>query len=674
MTFVFIQARLGSSRLPNKSLLPLLDNLTVLDCIYNRCRLANVDDVIVCTTTSKHDEEICIHCKNNDYKFFCGSENDVLDRFFHCANLLNAQTIIRITCDCPFIDFKIINAMLYIFLKKKLSFYSMEYSNGSHSFPDGFDVEIMNFSTLKTTYLSTDDVADREHVTPYMKKNFAKEYFKLDSLKQKFNFIDYSNLHLSLDTFDDYVFIQNIFKHFNNNFFDISDILNYLDDRHFIENKDGKESKNKGQILYQQAKNIISGGNQFLSKRPEMFLPDLWPAYYQTAKGIEVTTLDGEKLLDFGYMAIGACSIGYSNEEINKAVIKSVERGTVSTLNSPNEVLLAKKLCSLHPWAQSVRYARTSGEACSMAIRIARAFTKKDKVAFCGYHGWHDWYLSANLNSQNSLDNHLISGLSTDGVPSVLKNTAFPFRYNNLDELLDIIKNHDIGTIIMEPMRSEKPKNNFLENIRKLCDEKNIILIFDEVSSGFRVNNGGLHLTFNVIPDIAVFGKALGNGFPISAIIGKKFVMDMAQQTFMSSTNWSEDIGLSAGIAVIDFYLKYDVANYLNELGIYFRSKLQSIIDLLNMNITISGLNSMLTFTFNYPKALVMRTIFTKLMLENGIIAKNSIYLSFSHNKKNIDYYLDKIQNVFHYLNKNYDILENLIETPLAHTGFARLT
>ena len=183
----------------------------------------------------------------------------------------------------------------------------------------------------------------------------------------------------------------------------------------------------------------------------------------------------------------------------------------MSTLNCPEEVELCERLLALHPWADMARLARTGGEASAMCVRIARAASGKEKIAFCGYHGWHDWYLSSNLKNKNNLKSHLMGGLEANGVPKSLKNTAFPFQYNRFDELEKIVKNHDIGTIKMEVSRNFKPENNFLKKIRDLCNKKNIVLIFDECSSGFRQTNGGLHKIYNVEPDIAWFGKAMGN-------------------------------------------------------------------------------------------------------------------------------------------------------------------
>ena len=312
----------------------------------------------------------------------------------------------------------------------------------------------------------------------------------------------------------------------------------------------------KGIALWNKAKKIIPGGTQLLSKRSEQFLPDQWPSYFQKAKGVEVWDLDGNKFIDMSYMGLGACSLGYADEDVNKAVGKVIRDGSMCTLNSPEEVELGEIFLKIHPWAKAIRYARTGGEAMAIAVRIARAYKGKDKVAFCGYHGWSDWYLAANLADKKNLDGQLLPGLDPTGVPRCLQGTAIPFHYNKIGELEKIVQKNDVGAIVMEPRRDQPPENNFLHRVRKIADKIGAVLIFDEVSAGFRMNIGGIHLIYKVFPDIAVFAKGISNGYPMAAIIGKREVMDAAQRTFISSTYWTERVGPAAAIATIKKFQK----------------------------------------------------------------------------------------------------------------------
>ena len=266
---------------------------------------------------------------------------------------------------------------------------------------------------------------------------------------------------------------------------------------------------NKGSQLWQQAKQLIPGGNQLLSKRSEMFLPQGWPAYYQKAKGVSVWDLEGREYIDMSIMGMGACILGYAHDRVNEVVKTAIDQGNMNTLNCYEEVELAQKLIELHPWPSMVRFARTGGEACELAIRISRAASHKDKIAFCGYHGWKDWYLSANLNHSDNLKTHLLDGLEPRGVPQVLKDSVFPFHYGDLSELKNIFFSHqDIGTIIMEVQRN-KIDVEFLKGVRQLATERKAHLIFDEVSSGFHLRTGGSHLLYDVNPDLVVLGKKI---------------------------------------------------------------------------------------------------------------------------------------------------------------------
>ena len=275
------------------------------------------------------------------------------------------------------------------------------------------------------------------------------------------------------------------------------------------------------------------------SKNPDRFLKNFWPPYFSKAAGCNIWTLNNEKFLDFSVMGVGTNILGYGNKSVDSAVKKIVKKGNLSTLNCPEEVSLAEKLIKMHPWSEMVRFARTGGEANSIAIRIARASTEKQNIAFCGYHGWHDWYLSSNLNKKNKIE-----GFKTKGVPNALKNTSFPFEYGDIEGLKKLIKSKKIGIIKMEFCRNTEPDIKFLKTVRSLANKKKIILIFDECTSGFRENFGGLHMKYGIFPDMAIFGKALGNGYAITAVIGKKKIMKNTKDTFLSSTFWTERVDL----------------------------------------------------------------------------------------------------------------------------------
>lgn len=434
----------------------------------------------------------------------------------------------------------------------------------------------------------------------------------------------------------------------------------------------------KGQDLYNKAKTFIPGGTQLLSKRPEMFLPDLWPAYYDRAEGCQVWDLDGNKFIDMSYMGIGACILGYANPEINAAVIDAVNRGSMCTLNAPEEVELAELMCKLHPWAQMVRYTRSGGEAMAVAIRIARASSGKDKILFCGYHGWHDWYLAANLAEEKSLDGHLLPGLDPAGVPRDLKNSAIPFNYNNTEEFLSLVKKYEgqIGVVVMESIRDSYPDKEFIEAVQKVVKEQEIVFVVDEITAGWRLNAGGAHLFLGIKPDIAVFGKAISNGFPMGVIIGKREVMQAAQQTFISSTYWTERIGPAAALATIKYFIKNNVQDYLIKAGEQVQKGWQEMAQKNKLKIKVGGLMPLSHFSFDYEKPLVLKTLFTQEMLELGFLASTSFYASLAHQPELIKLYLEACDKVFaliaEALKKGEP--EKLLKGPVCHSGFKRLT
>lgn len=428
--------------------------------------------------------------------------------------------------------------------------------------------------------------------------------------------------------------------------------------------------------LWAKAKRVIPGGSQLLSKRSEMFLPEQWPSYYKKAKGIDIWDMDDNKFIDMSLMGIGACTLGYSDDDVNEAVKKAVDMGTMATLNCPEEVELAELLLNLHKWADMVRYARTGGEAMAIAVRIARAFTGKDKIAFCGYHGWHDWYLSANLATDENLEGHLLPGLVPLGVPQGLKGTAIPFNYNKIEELEEIVKSNDIGVIVMEPVRNHEPKNNFIENCRDIATDIGAVLIFDEVSSGWRLNVGGSHKLYDVNPDIAVFGKAMSNGYPMAAIIGKEPIMDVAQNTFISSTYWTERIGPTAALATINKMQENNVPSHLSKIGNLVRYGWQRLGREHNLKIHVEGISPLPHFTFDNKEYLALNTLFTQEMLNRGYLASESVYVSYSHDEEHVEKYLDNVNDVFGIIEKA--IVDNnicdLLKGPIKHEGFKRLT
>ena len=403
----------------------------------------------------------------------------------------------------------------------------------------------------------------------------------------------------------------------------------------------------RGQKLWTESKKVIAGGNMLFSKRPDTFLPNLWPSYFKKTKGCIVTDLDNKKYYDLSTMSVGTNSLGYSHSEVDNAVKKVIQNGNMSTLNCPEEVYLAKKLIKMHPWAKKVRFARTGGEANSIAIRLARASTSKINVAFCGYHGWHDWYLAANIESKKNLSNHLLKGLSVGGVPKELKNTIYSFKYNDFDHLKKLVKKKNIGIIKMEVLRNEMPKNNFLQKVRKLANKNNIILIFDECTTGFRETFGGIHKKFKVNPDILILGKALGNGYAITAVLGTEKIMKSIKSTFISSTFWTERIGSVAALKTLEIMEREKSWKKITLIGKKITLKWKILAKKHGLKIHISGIPSLCSFSFLSNKNNAYKTFITQEMLKNNILASNVIYSSIAHKDEILKKYFIALDKIF---------------------------
>lgn len=431
-----------------------------------------------------------------------------------------------------------------------------------------------------------------------------------------------------------------------------------------------------GQELYKKAKTLIPGGTMLLSKRPEMFLPEQWPSYFSKSKGCLVWDLDGRELTDMCIMGIGTNTLGYGNDEVDAAVFETVKNGNMSTLSCPEEVYLAEKLVEINPWADMVRFARSGGEANSIAIRIARAASGKDKVAICGYHGWHDWYLSANHNDGDELSGHLLPGLNPSGVPKNLKDTVYPFHYNNFDELLSIVEKNEIGVIKMEVVRNFGPEDDFLKKVRNLATQKGIVLVFDECTSGFRETYGGIHKKYGVEPDLAMYGKTIGNGYALTAVVGRKSVMEAAQTSFISSTFWTERVGPTAALATLKVMERVKSWEVITNIGRKMQEEWKNLAERHKLSITVSGIPALSTYAFNSDNALVYKTLIAQEMLKKGFLASTSFYACTAHTDDKFDSYFNALDEVYQLISKCEKgelEAESLLEGPVCHSGFKRL-
>jgi glutamate-1-semialdehyde 2,1-aminomutase len=670
-----VQARMGSTRLPGKVLKPIVGKPMIELLLTRLSQSSELDEIVVATSKNAKNDELQSVVESLGYRCTRGSEKDVLSRFYESAIFVGADVVVRITGDCPLVDSKLVDECIKSYKNSNVDYFS---NVDPATYPDGLDIEVISFESIERANNETDSEFDREHVTPYIRNSDSFSKFSMQHTE------DLSNQRWSVDESEDLIVVTNVFEYFSPNIlFDWEQILELSrsQSKLFQENQQIKNNEGAtmgtGQKLYKRAKKVIPGGNMLLSKRPEMFLPGKWPAYFSKSKGCKVWDLDGKEYIDMSIMGIGTNTLGYGNPEVDEAVIRTIKDGNMSTFNCPEEVYLAEKLVELHPWADMVRFARAGGEINSIAIRIARAFTGKDKIAICGYHGWHDWYLSTNLDSDKNLDGHLLPGLEPNGVPRGLIGTTLPFNYNDIEQLEKLIKenNGEIAAIKMEVSRNEGPENNYLQKVRNLATENNIILIFDECTSGFREAFGGLHKKYNVEPDMAVFAKALGNGYAISACIGRQKFMQAAQQTFISSTFWTERIGPSAALKTLEIMEREKSWEKITSIGINIRDQWIKLGKKHNLNINLFGLPSVQSYAFDSKDNLKYKTLVTQEMLKKGFLSTPLLFTCIEHNEKIIKSYISALDECF-LLVKECEggvNVDSLIEGEVCHSGFKRL-
>lgn len=669
-----IQARMGSTRLPGKVLMDLCGR-PVIDVLLDRLsRAESLSSIIVATSDQPQDDALADHLQQQNRAVFRGSEQDVLGRYAEAAQSFGADVVVRITGDCPFVDPELVDRAVQEFLSGDVDYHS---NICPPTFPDGMDVEVFSAAALHRAAQDATRPDEREHVTSYLIEHPSFRRGNFEHVQ------DLSHLRLTLDDPADLTSLQSIAAFFAPNtdmtWLEIVDAMTKTD-KIDLDNQGTRRNEGSdlgtGQKLWKRAKAVIPGGNMLLSKRSEMFLPEQWPSYFSRTKGCSVWDMDGNHFLDMGVMGVGTNTLGYSHPEVDQAVMDVVSAGNLSTLNAPEEVYLAERLVELHPWADMVRFARSGGEANAIGIRIARAAAGREGVAMCGYHGWHDWYLAANLGKSENLDGHLLPGLEPRGVPRELSGTIHPFMYNDFDALKRIVQDENIGVIKMEVMRNAEPENDFLVRVRELATEHNIVLIFDECTSGFRETYGGLHKKYGVTPDMAVFGKTLGNGYAVTAILGREDVMQAAQSTFISSTFWTERIGSAAALKTLEVMERTRSWEVITDIGKKAVKGWTDLAALHGLEIDVSGLPSIASYGFRSAQALEYVTYLTQEMLEKGYLASSCLYACLDHTDSKLEAYFDALDPIFATLAKcenGQEDISGLLKGPVCHSRFSRL-
>ena len=659
---IIIQARQTSKRFKNKVLKNVYKKLSIIELMYKRLYNSRYyKNIIFAIPNNDHNLLLKETLIKKKIRYFLGDENDVLKRYYLCAKKFKAKHIVRLTADCPLIDGKT--------LDRHISYYFNNHTKGQYltnqlnrTFPDGYDIEIFSRKLLNFLNTKTKLKEDREHVTLYLKRNYKNILH--------FNYKnDLSKYRVTLDYESDLIRLKRLLKYFGNLNFSFKDLEKYL-----IKKNHSKFKKEVGQDIWKEAKKLMPPGSSLYSKNPDIFLPDIHPVYYQKAKGCFIWSLGNKKYIDFSYMGVGTSLLGYANEKVDKYVINAIKKGSNTTLNNYEEVELSKKIINLHPWFDGVKFAKGGAESNNIALRLARSYNSKENIAICGYHGWHDWYLSSNLK-KGSLDKVLFPDVKIKGVSKKLKNTSHIFKFNDIEDFKRVMRIGNFTAVIMEIKRNLEPKKTFLNYIKKYCNKKNIVLIYDECSSGFRETNGGIHKKYKVYPDIAMFSKCIGNGYPISVLAGKKNIINQSNKTFISSTYWSERIGSVAALATIKEMERIKSWKIINKKGLFIRKKIMYLAKKNKIKLILNDSVSIINFSIiGKYNSQVYKNFITQEMLKKYFLANTTIYVSIAHTKKIILNYLKKLDSIFKKINQKEkeESLYSSIQYPLKNYNLLR--
>jgi glutamate-1-semialdehyde aminotransferase/spore coat polysaccharide biosynthesis protein SpsF (cytidylyltransferase family) len=580
-----IQARMGSSRFPGKSLADLCGR-PMLWRVFERARRAEgVDNVVIATTDRPADNELAQFCSANNIPCFRGSEEDVLDRFYRTAQKFQADTVVRITADCPLIDPKMIGKVLARYLQGNWDYVSNALR---YTYPDGLDVEAFSFAALQQAWREAKRPSDREHVTPYLRVG----NFRVCNVENERPFAPGIPRRWTVDYPSDLDFVRLVYECVGEEG-DFEAVLNLLERDPELKNAFTPRISNEGyyRSLFREAVaesaqplclkesqawlarslKIIPSGAQTFSKKYTQYVQGVAPVFLQSGSGCRVRDVDGNCYIDY-VQGLLPNILGYANADVNRAVAEQLNEGHSFSLPHPLEVRLAERLKALIPCAEMVRFGKNGSDATAGAVRVSRAFTGRDRIATCGYHGWQDWYIGS--TSRNA------------GVPAAVRNLTSAFHYNDIASLQDVFAKHpgEFAAVIMEPFNFVEPAPGFLESVREMAHKNGALLIFDEICTGFHLGLGGAQKLFGVTPDLACFGKAMGNGFPISCVVGRAEIMRYFDEVFFSFTFGGEVASMAAAVKVLDILESTDALAIIESSG-------KALQDGLNVMAEEAGLN-----------------------------------------------------------------------------------
>ncbi|MBF0127562.1 MAG: aminotransferase class III-fold pyridoxal phosphate-dependent enzyme, partial [Magnetococcales bacterium] len=641
MILAILQARLSSTRLPGKVLKPLLDQPMLARQIERVQRAKRLDALLVATSGEPEDDPVEQLCHTVGVACFRGALHDVLDRFYHAALPHQPEHVVRLTGDCPLADPQVIDELIGFHLAG-----GFDYSSNAlePTFPDGLDVEAMRFSALAAAWSSATLPLEREHVTLHLVHH--PERFRHGSFRRE---PDLSHLRWTVDEAEDFELVTRIYGALypRKPAFGLGDVLEFLQENPHLMTCNTHHRRNAGlhrrypasEALLARALETIPLGSQTFSKSKVQYPHGVSPFFITHGRGSRVWDVDGHEYTDFinGLLSI---SLGYQDPDVTRAVRAQLEKGVIFSLPHPLEMEVAEKITAMVPGAEMVRFGKNGSDATAGAIRLARAHTGRDHVAVCGYHGWQDWYIGSTLRNL--------------GVPRAIRDLTHTFVYNDIDSLRRIFAAHpgEVAAVILEPVNVELPREGFLEAVRELTRQEGSVLVFDETITGFRLANGGAVAYFGVTPDLVTLGKGLANGFPISAVAGRREIMALMEEIFFSFTFGGETLSLAAASATLDKLRREPVVATLWQRGRQLLDGLGVLVEKHGVGhfLGIAGLPvwSFLMFKDGGGySAFEIKSLYLQEIFARGILCIGTHNLSYAHSAADIDNLLAVYDAVF---------------------------
>ena len=635
-----------STRFPGKVMAEIQGRPMIRHVVDRLGQAASVDLVVVATSDRSSDDVLADYCAEHAVECFRGSAEDVLDRFYRAAMRYDAGAVVRVTGDCPLVDPRVVDRVVGTFRQKDCQYVT---NTLRCTYPDGLDVEAFSFDALAQAWREARLPAEREHVTPYLRTSGR---FRIHNVE---NEVDLStrDLRWTVDHRADLEFVRAIYARLGaegQGPFGMAEVLALVEkepslletNRGIVRNEGyymtlAKEPQlparprrlDRSYELKARAERLIPSCTQTFSKGPTQFVQGAAPVFLARGEGSHVWDVDGNEYIDYP-MALGAIILGHNEPAVTDAVTRQIAEGTSFSLAHPLEVEVAEVLVDLIPCAEMVRFGKNGSDATSGAVRLARAYTERDIIACCGYHGWQDWYIGTTTRSK--------------GVPQAVRDLTVPFEYNDIESLERIFARHRgrVAAVIMEPVGVLEPRPGFLQAVQTLARAEGALLIFDEVLSGFRFALGGAQEYFGVTPDLACFGKAMANGYPISAVVGPRALMELFDEVFFSFTYGGDTVALAATVATISEMRKNNVIGHLWAQG----QKLKDGFNVLAQEFGLGrhaecvGLAPRTVLTFRDDGAngaLVLKSLFQQECLRRGVLFSGGQNLCYRHSDADVE-------------------------------------